>query len=96
MARTNCPESPAVIQSSRVYCSDDDQRPFIGFIRYSYRAGLRTYYGVCSASFLTSQQALQFIEKCHASRTVARYKPENPEESCLFARVRHIVFEAVS
>ena len=90
MVWANCPECPAVIESGCVYGSDDDQLPYIGFIRYSYKAVCRTYSGFCSPIFSTSQDALQFIEMCRASRTVARYKPESPEESCLFVDVRHI------
>jgi hypothetical protein len=93
MAWTNCPECPAVIQSGCVYRSDDDQRPYIVFIRYSYEAESRTYFGFCSPIFSTSEDALQFIEMCRASRTVARYKPESPEESCLFVDIWHIAFD---
>jgi len=90
MVWTNYPECPAVIRSSSVYRSDDDQLPYIGFIRYSYEAESQTFLGFCSPMFSTSQDALQFIEMCRASRTVARYKPESPKESCLFVDIRHI------
>ena len=79
----HCPEIQAVVQSGCSYITDD-QSCYVGLAMYRYRVAAQTYYGTCQRSFTTPRAALYFIERCSASRLTARYKPENPEESCLF------------
>jgi hypothetical protein len=78
----HCPEVKAVVQSGCAYITDDHSR-YVGFVMYSYTVAALTYYGTCQRSFTTPRAALHFIEYCSASRLTTRYKPENPEESCL-------------
>jgi hypothetical protein len=79
----HCPEIQGVVQSGCTYVTDD-QSHYVGFVMYSYKVAALTYYGTCQRSFTTPRAALHFIQYCRASRLLARYKPENPEESCLF------------
>jgi hypothetical protein len=79
----HCPEIQAVVQSGCAYISEDRSR-YVGFVMYSYKVAGLTYYGTCQRAFTTPRAALHFIEHCSASRLLARYKSENPEESCLF------------
>jgi hypothetical protein len=79
----HCPEIQAVVQSGYAYIADD-KSCYVGLVMYSYKVATLTYYGTCQRSFRTPRAALYFIEYCGASRLIARYKPENPEESCLF------------
>ena len=79
----HCPEIQAVVQSGCAYITDDQSR-YVGFVMYSYKVAAMTYYGTCQRSFTTPRAAMHFIEQCSESRLLARYKPENPEESCLF------------
>lgn len=79
----NCPEIRAVVQSGYAYIADD-KSCYVGLVMYSYKVVAQTYYGTCQRSFTTARAAMHFIERCSASQLLARYKPENPEESCLF------------
>lgn len=79
----HCPEIEAVFQSGCTYITED-KSCHVGFVMYSYKVAAQTYYGTCQRSFTKPRAALHFIEQCSGSRLLARYKPENPEESCLF------------
>jgi hypothetical protein len=84
MGWMHCPESPAVVQAGCVYRTGDEQYSYVGIVLYSYRVSSQMYYGTRTQPFLTAQDALDYLEGCAAARMLARYKPENPEESCLF------------
>jgi hypothetical protein len=83
IACTYCRESPAVVHSGGIYLGEDYDLPYVGYLFYSYEAASQTYYGTCTHSFLTPQDALLFLEAFAASRTVARYKAGSPNDSCL-------------
>lgn len=82
IAWVQCPEVQAVVQSGCAYITDDKSH-YVGLVMYSYRVAAQTYYGTCQRSFTTPRAALHFIQHCSASRLLARYKPESPEEACL-------------
>jgi hypothetical protein len=78
---SHCPETPAVVHLG---CLMGDRSRHVGLVIYTYKVAGQTHYGTCKRSFTTPRGALHFIEHCKASQLLARYKPENAEESCLF------------
>jgi len=80
----HCPESPALAKCGYVYRTDVGPYRYAGIVLYTYKVDSLTYYGSCTQWSLTPRDALRFLEHCAASSMLARYKPENPEESCLF------------
>jgi hypothetical protein len=78
------PEADATILSATVCPSDHDSSPHVACVIYAYQVKSHDYSGLCAKSFLTRREALKFVAGCWAQTLIARYRPECPEESCLF------------
>lgn len=79
------PQTLAHIKTGDVCLSVRTKRPFIGRVIYGYEANAQQFSGCCAKSFATQADALRFVEECRNRKVLARYRPETPYESCLFA-----------
>jgi len=80
-----CPQTAARFDSGSVYRLVDVERPYVGYVIYSYDVKAKQFSGWCARSFPTRRDAMQFVNDCRAGSLVARYRSENPRESRLFA-----------
>ena len=78
------PAAPAKIESLNVHPGEQAKQPYVGRITYTFLVDGRTHSGWCARSFVTEQQAWEFMGQCLSRRLIARYKPEDPSESLLF------------
>jgi len=78
------PEAPVTIESMNVYASERAKRPYVGRVTYTFLVDGQRRCGWCARSFVTEQQAWEFVGECMSRTLIARYKPENPNESLLF------------
>jgi len=78
------PVADATILSATVCPSDHDSSPHVACVIYAYQVKSCDYAGLCAKSFLSHREALKFVTGCWAQTLTARYRPEFPEESCLF------------
>jgi hypothetical protein len=78
------PEADATILSATVCPSDHDTSPYVACVIYAYQVRSDDYSGLCAKSFPSHREALKFVTGCWSQTLIARYRPEFPEESCLF------------
>src|ERR1700730_14484342 len=78
------PEVDATIVSASICPADHDSCPHVICLIYTYEVENDHFSGLCARSFSTHEDALQFLGDCGDRLAMARYRPECPQESCLF------------
>jgi hypothetical protein len=78
------PRADATIVSASICPIDHDNCPHVACLTYTYRVENDDYSGLYAMSFSTRVGALEFVKDYRDCTLVARFRPECPQESCLF------------
>jgi hypothetical protein len=81
---THCPDASVIVRSGGVRPTDRGDCRHFGYVLYQYQVENQNYAGLCAKDFATPQEAMQFVVQCRADKLVVRFKPESPQDSCLF------------